>query len=61
MKYPKHRTTVYIVMRQGNTPIAVFASYEEADNFKDACVQEFVDRGFSYPEFDVQVSTFYEA
>jgi hypothetical protein len=43
------------------TVVGVFSDADAADDFKDACKQDFYDRGFTDDDFsfEVQMSTFY--
>ena len=45
------------------TVVGVFPNPEAADNYKDACKQDFYDRGFTDDDFsfEVQMSTYYDA
>lgn len=71
MKLPKHRSNIFLVERTVlYTPDAIpafcvvgtFLTPEGADDFKGACIQDFVDRGI--PEqcysFRVGMSTYYD-
>ena len=62
MKYPKHQANLFVVLREGitNTVVGAFADAELADDFKDACTQEWIDKGASpVPKFKVVLTTFY--
>ena len=75
MKFPKHRANCYIVERHiyklhsdkdTYAVLGVFPTYDGADAFKDACKQEWKDKGLldetNYlVEFQVNLSTFYDA
>lgn len=67
MKFPKHRANCYLVMRYTTTNpatvVGVFPNPEAADNYKDACAQDFYDRGFTDDDFsfEVQMATYYDA
>ena len=67
MKFPKHRANCYIVMRYTTTSpatvVGVFNNPDGADNFKDACSQDFYDRGFTDDDFafEVHMTTYYDA
>jgi hypothetical protein len=60
MKFPKTRATVFVVVRgEGEALVGVFSDYEEAEDYRGACEQEWIDKtGHSYPFF-VRSSTFY--
>lgn len=75
MKFPKHRTNMFIVMREtyynsdivydqlkDAVPVGVFANVADADNFRGACEQEFKEKGFDTKDyyFSVVMSTYYE-
>jgi len=60
MKFPKNRATVYLVVRgNGEAFCGVFATPEEADDYKGACEQEWLDKTGKYYPFFVRSSTFY--
>ena len=64
MILPKNKTNLYLVVRHcvGNTSvIGGFSEYEAADNFKDACQQEWKDLGATEKDvqFDVELTTYY--
>jgi len=64
MRFPKHRANCYIVMRYPSaTAVGVFPFLEGAEDFRDACMQEFVDKGFTKDDvsFEVHMSTYYDA
>ena len=67
MRFPKHRANCYLVMRYVTTApasvVGVFPNPEAADNFAEACAQDFRDRGFTDDDFsfEVQMSTYYDA
>lgn len=69
MKFPKNRASVYLVERTNfdyenseSVVVGVFRTAEGADNFKDACSQEWLDRVGSLKdvEFSAYASTFYD-
>jgi len=45
------------------TVVGVFNNPDGADNFKDACSQDFYDRGFTDDDFafEVHMTTYYDA
>ena len=73
MKFPKHRSNCYVVERHikhptlsSQTVIGVFPTAEGADCFKDACQQDWHDRGFFdegnfVTTFVVTLATYYDA
>jgi hypothetical protein len=70
MKFPKHRANLYLVERwtyENNSTVIVgaFDNVVAADNFRDACLQEWIDRGLSDPYkedvvFNVVLTTYYD-
>ena len=58
MKFPKNRATVYVVLRHDSV-CGVFAELEEADDYRGACEQEWLEKTGKKVYFRVQVSTFY--
>lgn len=65
MKFPKHRSNCYVVLRSSDQSAAVcgvFPTYEGAEAFCGACQQEWEDKKLP-PEvaFDVVLSTYYDA
>jgi len=75
MKFPKHRSDMFIVMREtyynsdivydqlkDSTPVGVFVKWGDADDFRGACEQEFKEKGFDEKDyyFSVVLSTYYE-
>lgn len=65
MKLPKTKTTLSLVFRRDNNdgtevPIAVFKSYEAADNYSGAAQQEMLDRGFTEFSFGVGGIIYYD-
>jgi len=64
MKLPKNKTNLYIVVRHyaNNTSIiGGFSDWEAADNFREACQQEWKDLGATEKDvqFDVELTTYY--
>ena len=70
MKFPKNRAYVYLVSRRAKlvayptgtgVVLGVFSSLEGADNFRDACKQEWIDQVGNNDEvsFHVDISIFY--
>lgn len=60
MKFPKNRATVFIVTRGfGEAICGVFADYEDAEDFRGVCEQEFLDKTGAMEHFFVRSSTFY--
>ena len=68
MKFPKNRANLYLVERTDfdydstkQVILGGFANSEDADNFKDACEQEWLDKVGSLHnvDFDVTLTTFY--
>lgn len=70
MKFPKNRANLYLVERwtwKGTftTIIGGFSTPEAADDFKEACEQEWIDKGFKDDldngkvQFKVILSTYY--
>lgn len=66
MKFPKNRASCFFVKRylvgQADYSVCgVFATAEGAQDFADACAQEFLDKGHDpeYFTFEVSPSTFY--
>lgn len=68
MRYPKHRATCYLVERvlyfsngDSFTIVGVFLTPEGADDFKGACIQEFIDKGVGEEHYDFSIvpSTYY--
>ena len=68
MKFPKNRANLYLVVREtydySNSDKAVlgaFSDCEEADNFKDACQQEWLDKvgDLKNVDFEVELTTYY--
>ena len=65
MKFPKNRANLYLVVRTGYQGIvAVTGAFSEpidADNYKDACAQEWFDKAgeLTGVEFEVVLTTFY--
>jgi hypothetical protein len=68
MKYPKHRSNLYLVERwtranSATVLVGAFSSIVAADNFKEECEQEWKDRGLSGEEeviFNVVLTTYYD-
>lgn len=75
MRFPKHRSNMFIVMREtynpshiiydslrDAVPVGVFVNADAADDFRGACEQEFKEKGFDEENyhFSVVLSTFYE-
>lgn len=64
MKFPKNRANVFAVVREqvtGSSVLGVFPDFEEANDFRYACEQEWLEkigelRGYV---FSTQLSTFY--
>jgi hypothetical protein len=60
MKFPKNRETVYIVVRGYSDALCgVFANFEDAEDYKGACEQEWEDKTGKKQEFYIRSSTFY--
>lgn len=75
MRFPKHRSNMFVVMREtyynspvvydqlkDSVPVGLFTSAEAADDFRGACEQEFKEKGFDEKDyyFSVVLSTYYE-
>lgn len=66
MKFPKHRANLYLVERwtyENNATVIVgaFDNIVAADNFKDACYQEWMDRDLQDEVvFNVILTTYYD-
>lgn len=68
MKFPKHRSTVYTVVRRFDDDycsnfhtVGVFGDPNEADDYAGKCTQEWLEK---YKDthgvfFEVQITTFY--
>lgn len=67
MKFPKNRANLYLVERwtyDGNAVVVgAFNNLEAADAYKDACLQEWIDKGLREEDvsFSVGLTTFYDA
>lgn len=69
MKFPKHRANLYLVERwtyENNATVIVgaFDNIVAADNFRDACYQEWMDKDLMEPGkedvvFNVVLTTYY--
>jgi hypothetical protein len=68
MKFPKNRANLYLVERwtyDNNSTVIVggFSEYQEAEDYKDACMQEWRDKvpydGQEDVVFNVTMTTFY--
>lgn len=69
MKFPKNRANVFLVERwtyENNATIVVgaFSEYTDAEDYKDACMQEWVDKGLVDSSkqdvvFNVTMTTYY--
>lgn len=70
MKFPKHRTNLYLVERwtyENNATVIVgaFDNIVAADNFRDACLQEWMDKDLVDSNkqdvvFNVVLTTYYD-
>lgn len=67
MKYPKNRGNLYLVERRtyGNPATVIvggFSSYDAAADYKDACLQEWVDKDLPgrAVRFKVVMTTYYD-
>jgi hypothetical protein len=65
MKFPKHRANCYVVVRiygHDTAICGVFPTVDGADAFRDACAQEWKDKGLPLDvDFDVELATYYDA
>jgi len=67
MKFPKNRDNIYLVERRGRATdqhqatIAGFSNYDEAEDFKEACSQEWIDKVGHMEDvyFNVTLTTYY--
>jgi hypothetical protein len=68
VKFPKNRANLYLVVRtvfnyEDTTMVVIggFSEWEDADNFKDECRQEWFDKTGSLVgvDFGVEMTTFY--
>lgn len=66
MKFPKNRANCYVVERvdadYASVVCGVFSYAEEAEDFAEACKQEWIDKypnWDKHPLFRVAISTFY--
>lgn len=73
MKYPKDKTTIYSVIRivisdsyystyEDSTIVGSFRTAEEADNYKGACEQAFIDAKVTFPyyKWEMEESMYYD-
>lgn len=67
MKFPKHRANLYLVERwtyvnNATVICGAFDNIVAADEFMDACLQEWVDKGGVINEvgFNVVMTTYYD-
>jgi hypothetical protein len=66
MKYPKHRASIYLVVRENKalilSAVGAFRTFDEAMNYKDACAQEMRDKGVPEGTFSwtVTATTYYD-
>jgi hypothetical protein len=65
---PKNRQVIYCVVRESciwdnskanATVLDSFGVYEDALNFREFCIQDYLDRKINGFEFSVQASVFY--
>lgn len=65
MKFPKHRSNCYVVVRifgHDTVVCGVFPTADGADAFRDACAQEWKDKNLPVDvDFDVELATYYDA
>ena len=69
MKFPKNRADLYVVVREDYDGGGVYntsilggsGSYEEADNYKDSCQQEWLDKvgHLEGVKFETKLTTYY--
>jgi hypothetical protein len=60
MRKPKNKDYVFLVYRQGGTPIATFRSLDEAILYAGVCEQEWVDKNLEGVWFDVATVIYYD-
>lgn len=44
MKFPKNRANLYVVVREDGALCGAFSEWEEAEDYRGACEQEFLDK-----------------
>lgn len=58
MKFPKNRASVFVVLREDSV-LGVFADLDDAEDFRGASEQEWIDKTGEKPFIRVTISTFY--
>lgn len=59
VKFPKSRANLYLVVREGEAICGGFSDYDEAENYRGACEQEFFEKTGKTVRFYVRLTTFY--
>jgi hypothetical protein len=59
MKFPKNRANLYEVVREDGALCGAWSNYDDAEDFRAACEQEFFEKTGHKVPFYVKLTTFY--